>query len=288
MAPVEITMLNSMAHREFADSVRQHRAWGLKVMDLKDCLFGKNLLDLTDAQATIAAALITEHDLSVYCFSTGLFYDDMEMGEAAFRATLSGKVARTIALAKILRPKIIRLLAARTSKRNQITEAMGYIQAKHPWLIPLYRQAIDQLADAGLPVTIENECHDCLLAKPAEVRFFFQALERPQVSFTWDVQNFWQMGTFPSLSVYHELRDLVGYYHVKGGQCVTPSDRLEYRSALEDASWPVAEITQAVIAGGRSPVICINPPHGQAKAGVDYSNVTLRDLNYLKRLVAGG
>jgi hypothetical protein len=103
------------------------------------------------------------------------------------------------------------------------------------------------------------------------------------VSFTWDVQNFWQMGSFPSLEVYRALRPLIRYYHVKGGLCVEPRGKLVYRSALEDASWPVEEITREVLRDAVSPVICLNPPHGDTKEGYDYEDLTRRDLAFLRR-----
>ena len=283
---IELTMLNSMAGSDFAAALAQHRAWGLRCLDLKDSILGKGLLDLSLDEARAAAALIRTHETSVYCFSTTLFVDDIEMGRAAFAATLSGKIRHAIALAGVLKPKVIRLLAARTSKRAGILDAIVYVRQNHPWLLDLYRAAIDELHAAGWAVTIENECHDCILGRPEEVCQFFTLLDRPgRVTFTWDVQNMWQMGTFPTLAAYQPMRDLISYYHVKGGQCRTPGGRLEYRSALEDASWPVAQITRQVSADGRVPMICLNPPHGGAKPGAIDSDITARDVRFVQQLL---
>ena len=90
------------------------------------------------------------------------------------------------------------------------------------------------------------------------------------------------MGVYPSLDVYNKLRDLIGYYHLKGGQQGDESGKLRWRSSLEDASWPVVEITKQVVADGVSPVICLNPSHGAAKEGYDYSNITKRDLDFIR------
>jgi hypothetical protein len=54
---------------------------------------------------------------------------------------------------------------------------------------------------------------------------------------------------------------------------------------LEDASWPVVEITQQVVMDGVAPVICLNGSHGEAKAGYDYNNMTKRDLDFIRRAI---
>ena len=60
---------------------------------------------------------------------------------------------------------------------------------------------------------------------------------------------------------------------------------LKWRSGLEDAAWPVREITSQVIADGVSPVICLNGSHGERKADYDYTDVTERDLAYVRQLI---
>ena len=61
------------------------------------------------------------------------------------------------------------------------------------------------------------------------------------------------MGTIPSLGVYEQLRPLIAYFHLKGGQSGEGSTALRWRSSLEDATWPVGEITRQVVADGVSP-----------------------------------
>ena len=134
---------------------------------------------------------------------------------------------------------------------------MSYLKRSQPWVIEMYREAIQKVTDAGFLVTIENECHDCLFSRTDEILGFFQELNcGDAVNLTWDVQNLWQMGTFPSIEVYQQLKPLIQYYHVKGGQAENE--------------------------GG--PVICLNGSHGERKAGYDYDNVTERDLKYMDRL----
>ena len=217
-----------------------------------------------------------------------MFGGDIESGEDRFRAAYLDKLGHVLALAEILRPKLIRLLAAQTSKRAEIGDSFTYLTQNHPWLIPLYAEAVDRVHDAGFKATVENEVGNCIFSSVAEIRAFFNALNRRgEVCLTWDVQNLWQMGVFPSMAAYCELKDLIGYYHLKGGQHDGQSQMVRWRSALADASWPVVEITQQVVADGVSPVMCLNPSHGTLKPGYDYSAIVERDLDFLRRHVFG-
>lgn len=283
----KLTILNSMAGQDFEQALENHQAWGLRVLDLKDSIFGKMLIDLTDEEAGRAAEMIKARDLETYCFSSVLFHPAVEQGESSFRENELGKVGRLIEIARILKPKVIRLLAPQTKKRAEITDGIEYLKQEHPWLIPMFQEAVDRIHAAGFHVTIENEVN-CILSKPGEVLDFFAELNRPgKVNFTWDVQNFWQSGTFPTVEVYKQLKPLIDYYHVKGGQHDDTSLDLCWRTALEDASWPVLEITRRVIADGISPVICLNPSHGKEKPEYDQTNLTKRNIDFLRREIAG-
>jgi len=191
-------------------------------------------------------------------------------------------------IARVLKPRVIRLIAPQLERRAEIADGIVYAQAAFPWLMPMFREAVDRIGEAGFQVTIENECGGCILASPGEVIDFFAALDRPgKAHFTWDVQNFWEAGVFPTIEVYDQLKPLIGYYHVKGGQHDGTNLRVRWRTALEDASWPVLEITRQVVADGVSPVICINPPHGQQKAGCHSADFTRRDIDFLRREIEG-
>jgi sugar phosphate isomerase/epimerase len=283
MKTAKVTILNSMAGKDFEQALDQHRAWGIDVLDLKDAIFGKGIVELTRAEAERAANLIVERRLSVYCFSTGLFGGDIELGEDKFRKAYLDKMAHVLELAEILQPRLIRLLAAQTSRRSEVADSAAYIQENHSWLIPMYGEAIDRIHQAGFSATIENEVHNCIFSTVAEICDFFDALnQRQKLRLTWDVQNLWQMGVYPSMEVYRQLKPLIGYYHLKGGQRDGKSNKLRWRSGLADASWPVVEMTTAVVIDGVSPVICLNPSHGEAKEGYDYSGVTEKDLDFIR------
>lgn len=285
---VQLTMLNFMAGNDFIESLNTQKSWGITVLDLKNEIYGKSLIDLTSAEAEGVAKEIADREMSVYCFSTELFQDDIEIGEKAFREKSLAKIEQLLEIASILKPTVIRLLAARSSRRSLFSDSTAYVKEHHPWLIPLYREAIDRISDRGYEVTIENECDQCIFSNPVEIISFFGELNRNEnVYLTYDVQNLWEMGTYPSLQVYEALSPLIGFYHVKGGQRGEDGSSLAWSSSLEDASWPVIQMTQQAVNEGVSPIICLNPSHGARKLGYDYHEVAKRDLDYLRKYIKG-
>ncbi|TVY10445.1 TIM barrel protein [Paenibacillus cremeus] len=283
---IKLTMLNSMASRNFTEALECFVRWGLDVVDLKDHIFGKSLIHLTDEETEAAAKALEERGLQAYCLSSELFYDDIEKGEAHFRSQHLERLERLIAIARRMRPAMIRLLAARSTQRASFNNSMTYIRQQAPWLIPMYQEAIDRIAAAGFQTTIENECRDCILATPTEVTSFFQALARPgKVHFTYDVQNLWEMGTFPTLEVYRTLKPLIGYLHLKGGRTGAEGERMVWKSSLQDASWPVAAMVAEAVRDQVSPVLCLNASHGKELADVSYEHIVEQDLSFTQSLV---
>lgn len=290
MPTSQLTLLNSMANEDFEESLRIHREWGLEWMDIRDAVYGHWVKDLDVETARKARDKIDEAGLEVYCLSTSVFFAEIEKGEEFFRQEHLSKVDHIISLAEVLRPKVTRLIAAQMPSREEGQSAMDLIEGTHPWVIDVYREAIDKMTGAGLEVTIENEAFRCFLSRLDDFPRFFDALDRKgSVALTWDVQNHWATGVFPTMQVYEQLRPLIHYYHVKGGQDDgTPARRLKWNVALEDADWPVVELTQAVVNDGVSPVICLNPAqHGEQKPDYDYNNIVKRDLDFLRTNVEG-
>jgi hypothetical protein len=284
---IQIAILNDIVSTDFITSLDIQQSWGIKVLDLRAHIFGSNVTTLSEEDAHKAAACIVARNMSVYCLSTGIFFNDIELGREQFVEKYEGQIEQTIRNAGILKPSVIRLLSARSSKRSLFPDSSIYMDEQHPWVIPLYQEAVDRFHAAGFRVTIENEVNNCIWSTPGEIISFFEKLDRPgKVSFTFDVQNLWKMGTFPSLSVYRELAPLIGYYHLKGGQSAeSGSNELIWKSSLEDASWPVTEMTQQVIAQQQCEAICLNPSHGDVKPGYDYNDLDRRNYEFLKQLV---
>lgn len=288
MAKIKLTLLSNMLGQDFIQALDQHVALGLTVLDLKTEIFGKQLIDLSNAEAERAAQLIAARNLSVYCFSSVLFYDDVELGEAAFRDNHLAKVDRLLELADILKPQLIRLLAAKSKRRSDFPSIHEYVLETCPWLIPMYREAIAKIHRRGFQATLENEVHGCIFSTPEEILAFFRELDcGDQVSLTYDVQNLWQMGTFPTIATYEKLSGLTRYLHLKGGQLDPDSGRPDLRwcSTLEDASWPVLDLVRRSILDGNSPVICLNPSHGMIKDTFDYQEAAIKDIRFLRQQI---
>lgn len=279
----KLTILNDIVHPELEESLQLQKSWGMQVADLRG-IYGKSLLDLSDEEAARAASAVEAQGMSTYCLSFGLFYGDVEKGEAHFRESFLAKVPRAIELARIFQPSKVRLLSAESSKRAEFHHGVEYVQDRHPWLLPLYREAIEQITAAGFRPTLENEVRGNLLIRPEEIADFFTELDcKGQISFTYDVQNLWLMGTFPTVDVYRQLASITDYVHLKGGRAGEDGQTLTWQSSLEDASWPVLDIVQAVLQDGRCESICLNPSHGKAPEGYDAAAVNLANVKYLRQ-----
>lgn len=145
----KLTLLNSMAAADFATALDQHLEWKLEYLDLKDSIFGKGITELTDAEVDCAAEMIRVHGLTVYCLSSTIFHPAIELGEAYFRETQLGQLDRLIAIARVLQPRMVRLLGAQLDARATVTDSVAHLEAHYPWVMPLYAEAIDRLYDAG-------------------------------------------------------------------------------------------------------------------------------------------
>jgi sugar phosphate isomerase/epimerase len=288
VAKTQLTILNSMASADFEESMRLHREWGLHWVDLRDAIYGRRVEELDLATATEAKRYIDYLGLEVHCLSTNVFVEEVARGESVFREHLQ-TLEKVMECCAVLRPRMVRLNAADFAQRSADVNSVRAIKDEYPWLVEVYQEGIDMVAAHGIVPTIENEAFDTSLSKPEEFVEFFQWLDRPDTAaLTWDVQNQWSSGVFPSIEIYRQLKPFMRYYHVKGGQAEPGSTKLAWNVALEDASWPVLEITSAVVEDGVSPVICVNPPqHGAQKEGYTYDGIVTRDLDFLRASVRG-
>ncbi|MBL9206787.1 MAG: TIM barrel protein [Opitutaceae bacterium] len=280
----KLTMLNGMAGSDFEVCCRRHVELGLKWLDLKDSLWGQTINNLSLENARRAADLAGEHGLGVACFSTALCSSYLAEGEETFRTRHLRTLDHVLKLAEILRPERIRLIAAMLKPFPADGQAMAVVEREYAWVFNVYRDLIDRMVAAGQRVLLENETPDSIFNQPEGVVRFFRVLDRAEkVRYTWDVQNLWQMGVFPTMDVYRTLRPLIGCIHLKGGRADAEGGPLVHASALEDASWPVAEIMRAAVADGVAPVICLNPSHGKQPPGWNLWETTRRDVAFLRR-----
>ncbi|HEY3322381.1 MAG TPA: xylose isomerase [Planctomycetota bacterium] len=284
--PVRLTVPTSLAGPTFPKALDQHVTWNLSVLDLDDGVYGKPIdeLNLTDVRR--AVAVLEERNLSVYCLSTSLFGQEIERGRDYFRLHHLARLDRVLKIAEVLKPRLIRLLAPQTIKRKDMKDSFDFLRTHGRWVLEIFQEAIDRIDLKGFRATIQNQAGECIFSNVQEILSFFKELgNRERVCLSWDVQSLWQMGTFPSVDVYEKLKPVFGYYHLRGGQHDGLRPDLRWRSCLEDASWPVLEVTRRVVKDGFSPVICVDRSLGIPRPDYDYGNCTERDIWFLRKSI---
>jgi len=300
----QLTVLNAMASHDFDQALAVIREWGLEWVDLWGFIYGEPVDTLSFAASERVAARLDELGLRAYCLSSRIFDDSVEQDEQEFRDKHLATLRKSLAAASVLRPRYVRLIAGRVTGAAAAENCVSVLKDRYPWIRDVYREAVEEILEAGFTPTVENEHLDCFLSTPEEFHDFFEWLSAPsEFLFTWDIVNAWKMGTYPTVEVYEALRPLLGYVHVKGGQAAADDPaKLKWKVGLDEASWPVREVIQAVVDDGVSPVICLNPAHGEWKTDYDYGDgstattpfrkrnlapVTGRDIDFLRRNVEG-
>jgi sugar phosphate isomerase/epimerase len=282
---IQVTMLSTMAGPDFPEALRKQAALGLKLLDLKDGLWGQRIEEIDESTALRASELIKAEGLAVDCLSSSIGCISFKEGmtEATFRAACDSLVENIVRTAVIFRPRMVRLLLPAYLPRATGESTFVAMQRTAPWVVGVYRGWINRIAATGATPVLENEAHGCLFATPADIAAFFKALDHPAARYIWDVQNLWQMGVFPSLDAHLLLKPFIASLHLKGGRADTLGGPLVTAAALEDASWPVLDVVRTVLADGVVSVICLNPSHGTKPAGWDIWETGVRDLAFLRR-----
>lgn len=271
MAPMktELTMLTEMMDPDLEKAIAGLKELGITWLDLKGGVLGQAVQDLTPAQAGQVAALLERTGTRTYCLSYTLgAWNVSELDEAGFRQRLDAGLDRLLPVAGRLRPRFVRLLACHFEHRAGYADANEWLEANVPWVYGAYRDAVRRIQAAGFAATIENEPWS-IFSHPGETAGFYERLGADLgAGFTWDVQNMWACGEFPSLESYAVMKPWINYVHLKGGKAAPEAPRvMAFRALLEDAGWPVREIVDQVIADGTSPVLCLNCSHGGMPAG---------------------
>jgi sugar phosphate isomerase/epimerase len=242
---------------------------GLALLDLKRHVFGRAIEDLDDSARDKLATLLQTANVEVFSFSSTCGYLNVStISERDFRNALNQGVDNMLETLSIVRPTMVRFLACSFDGREAWDDSNAYLEQHAPWVYDAYDDAIERIAGAGVLVTIENE-PNTILSNPQETVGFFDRLRsRNRVGFTWDIQNMWQSGSYPTVEAYHVLRPVINYVHTKGGQgAYEDPELLTFRSTLETATWPVREILKEILEHDSNSVICINTSHGKVAAG---------------------
>jgi hypothetical protein len=282
---VDLLVLNAMAGDEFGASLARQRAWGLARCDLKDRLFGRRVEDLDPDQARAVRRMADGAGMGIACLSSGIGGSELGEGEAAFRAAVEPALARLVASIPILRPRLARLLWPAAADRDPAVPAAEWIARRHPWLLPLLRQAVSALAATGVQPVFENECGPCLVRSPADAADLVAAVGGG-AKLIWDVQNLWQAsGRLPRLEDYAVVRPHLAAIHLKGGRHGGDGGRLVHATGLAAAHWPILPILRAAVADGAISCICLNPSHGAPHPDPALRQDPLADLDFIRAAI---
>ena len=285
---MELTMLNNMAGTDLPVALDRYVSLGLRLVDLKDGIWARKVEELDEEQSARVAALVGERGLAVHCLSTALGWTDVNIGEKSWRANQEQLLARVLRVAAIVRPRYLRVLAVRVgTAEHPVRWSYQETVAAHPWLPVAFADIVRRINAAGYAACIENEARHCALATSEDVAAFFGML-LPLVGggscdYVWDVQNMWQMGTFPTLPMLEKLQPYLRLLHLKGGRADALGN-LSEASSLRAASWPVSRIIAEVHRAGNVDVICLNPSHGKRPADYGIWNVVQDDIAFLREL----
>jgi sugar phosphate isomerase/epimerase len=262
---------------------------GLRFVDLKDRIWERKVEDLDDRQLASVERLLRERGLAVHCVSTSLGAMKIDEGEIAWRRTQADVLQRVLNVAAVVRPRYIRILGIQfTGARPHLPPTFDEALAAHPWMPSAYGEIMRAIDAAGYFACLENEARHCALATPDDVVKFFAALRillaDVPCSYVWDVQNMWQMGSFPSLAGYAAVRPFTEILHLKGGRA-DASGRLHEACGLREASWPVVPLLTEICGDGKVEMICLNPSHGRRPASFDIWQVVQDDIEFLREHV---
>ncbi len=279
-------MLNGTAGSDFETAARRHAELGLKWLDIKDSLWGENINNLSLDNARRAADIAKAHGLKIFCFSTALCESELNAGEEAFRGRHFKTLDHVLKLADILEPGYIRLISAKLKPYDGPESRMNIVERDFPWTFGVYREMVDRIVGSGRRALVENEVNGVIFNRPEGILRFFERLERPgKVHYTWDAQNLWQEGVFPTMEVYQQLKPIIGCLHLKGGRTEGDGKTLVHASTLEEASWPVLDIVRSAVADSVSPYLCINPCHGKKPPGYNTWEIAKSDIAFLRKII---
>ena len=289
-----ISILADIAGQDLEQVVKELPEFGIELIDLKRGVFGHAIESLDDTARNRLAALLEQSSVENYSFSSNVGYVNIStMTETEFRTHLNDGVSNMLKSLRVVRPTMIRLLACSFDNRAEWDNSNEFLERHAPWVYSAYDEAIARINDAGIIATIENE-PNTIFSNPTETIGFFDRLaRREKVGFTWDIQNMWQSGSFPTVESYRLLKPIINYVHTKGGRGSEEAPNLlTWRSSLEDASWPVREILAEVLTDNPDAVICVNTSHGKVQNATDSvdrfklgRDEARRDITFLQQLI---
>ncbi|HEY8591165.1 MAG TPA: TIM barrel protein [Naasia sp.] len=280
MTPI-LTLQSDMCGTSLDDVLSFNAGLGISAIDAKTGLAGEPVEALTVEAAREFRRKLVDHGAYLFAFSTSLLHVDVAAVDA-----LRGEAERVRALLPVLEaltPRYVRVLAPTMGNRaGASASSEGFpVGPVSDVIVEIARVC----AEAGAELLIENGPEASIVSSPADAVSLFSGLaaREPRVHAIWDVQNMWQCGWFPTAADLPAMAPFTRYVHVKGGRTddgAAPGP-LMWASALEDASWPVDDLLNAVTATATVEAVALNPSHGRMPEGVTAAALRDRDIAYL-------
>lgn len=229
------------------------RAAGLEVAELR-VLWGKNLLDLSDAEVDRALQILTKHGLTVDAIASPILkctLPDAPNVESRFAHDVFAS-AHTFDDQRRLAERAFQV-ARRCGAR--VVRVFSFWRTEHPgavfervvdWLNDLAERASDQ----DLIIGLENE-HACNIATAREAARILAALDHPNLQIVWDPANALVAGESPA-SGGLGLLPAARIAHVHAKDCRMKGDVPEWTALGEgDVGWDeqIAALREAGYAG---------------------------------------
>lgn len=183
--------------------------------------------------------------------------------------------------------------------RAKLVNSYVYNFAREPGapidtIASILRTAVDHAAVRDITLVLENEAHDTT-ATVTGMRRIIDEVSSPWLKTTLDAANYYQAGEEPFPLAYKELKDVIGYLHLKGGCSYVPEWHPEWgrggemtgsRSGghifyppLNKAAYNVEQLLTFAL-GDHVSEFCMIEPHVPASRVEDYYRV---EVPYLRR-----
>jgi sugar phosphate isomerase/epimerase len=241
---IDVSVMTDQLGLDFEDAVKQLAEWGIAWVDLRSGVYGKAIDDVTDSEVERAQAVLDKHRLQVACLATRLaspwkdhdLWDEKDWDEELLH------LDRLIALARAFGTNMLRVYAYRKPNPDVALDRPDLEEFLEPVSRRL-REAAEIAADQGLVLVLENETFS-LVGTCSELRQVVDAVDHEALLACWDVANGWACGEQPYPDGYDQIRDSIGYVHIKGaksrpddpsvygGVALVGQDDLDYGSVL--------------------------------------------------------
>ena len=241
---VDISVMTDQLGLDFESAVKQLAEWEVDWVDLRGGIYEKGIDDVTNSEAERAHTILDEYGLQVGCLASRLAspWLDHDLWDAKDWEAELPQLYRLIELAETFQTGVLRVYAYRKPNPKVPQDRPNLDEYVEP-ISRRLREAAAIASDHGLTLVLENETFS-LVGTCAEMGRILEAVDHEALLACWDVSNGWACGEPPYPDGYGEIKDRVGYVHVKGakgrsddpsvydGVALVGQDDLDYETVL--------------------------------------------------------